>query len=159
MAKAILLCGKICAGKSAYARRLASEIGAAILSTDEIMLSLFGPDAGEMHDVYAARLEEYELEKAAQLVNDGINTILDRGFWTREARLSARRFFGARGVESELHYIDVSDEEWARRVKKRNEDVLRGETQAYYADEGLMRKCLERFEPPRGGEADVTIKQ
>jgi alpha-mannosidase len=39
--QAILLCGKLCAGKTTYARRLAPELGAVILSVDEIMLSLF----------------------------------------------------------------------------------------------------------------------
>ena len=42
MAKVIMMCGRICCGKSTYARRLRTEINAAVLSIDEIMLAVFG---------------------------------------------------------------------------------------------------------------------
>ena len=42
MGKAILICGKICSGKSTYAARLKKETNAVLLSVDEIMLDLFG---------------------------------------------------------------------------------------------------------------------
>ena len=55
MAKVIMTCGKICCGKSTYARRLQAAGNAVILSIDEITLSLFPEGAGEMHDTYARR--------------------------------------------------------------------------------------------------------
>ena len=44
MAKVILLCGKICCGKSSYAGRIRKENCAAVLSVDEIMLLLVKGD-------------------------------------------------------------------------------------------------------------------
>ena len=40
MAKVLLICGKICCGKSTYAKKLKEENNAVILSVDEIMLSI-----------------------------------------------------------------------------------------------------------------------
>ena len=47
MAKLVLICGKLCCGKTTYAKRLAKEIQAVRLSCDDIMLSLFGKDLGD----------------------------------------------------------------------------------------------------------------
>ena len=55
MARVIMICGGLCCGKSTYAEALRRERGGVILSIDGLMLSLFGPDAGEMHDEYARR--------------------------------------------------------------------------------------------------------
>lgn len=54
MAKVILLCGKIDCGKTTYAYRLIKDSCAVLLSIDEIMLALYGQDAGEKHDEYTA---------------------------------------------------------------------------------------------------------
>ena len=50
MAKIFLMCGKICSGKTTYARKLREQNKAVILSADEIMLALFGSDAGDKHE-------------------------------------------------------------------------------------------------------------
>jgi len=42
MGKVILICGKIGSGKTTYAKRLVDELGAVIITRDEIMLGLFG---------------------------------------------------------------------------------------------------------------------
>ena len=41
MAEVIMMCGRICSGKSTYAKRLSREKNAVILSVDEITLALF----------------------------------------------------------------------------------------------------------------------
>ena len=47
MAKVYMMCGRICSGKSTYAKALREMHHAVILSVDEITLALFGQDAGE----------------------------------------------------------------------------------------------------------------
>lgn len=54
-----LLCGKVCSGKSHYAKSLAAELGAITLSMDELMLSLFDERLGANHDLVAARSKAY----------------------------------------------------------------------------------------------------
>ena len=93
MAKVVMTCGRICCGKSTYARRLSAELGAAVLSVDEIMLAVFGQYAGDKHDEYVEKLKRYLLNKSAELIGSGINVILDWGFWTMDERRAAREFY------------------------------------------------------------------
>lgn len=157
MAKAILICGKICSGKSTYARRLRQETGAAVLSVDEIMIALFGLYAGEKHDEYAARTEAYLLGKSLELVAAGIGVVLDWGFWGRASRAEAKAFFTSRGVACEMHYLDVSEAVWRMRLEERNRRVKAGEASAYLVDENLARKAGSLFEAPDENEIDVWI--
>lgn len=159
MAKVIMTCGKICAGKSTYAERLRSETGAVLLSVDEITLALFGSDTGDMHDTYVERTEKYLYEKSVQIVRSGIDVILDWGFWTAKERKYAREFYKSYGISCELHFIDIDDDLWHTRIEKRNAMVEAGECSAYYVDEGLARKFAEIFEPPLDTETDVYIRQ
>ena len=157
MAKVIITCGRICAGKSTYAEKMRRELSAVVLSIDEVTLALFRQDAGDMHDTYVERAKEYLFEKSVQIIETGINVVLDWGFWTKREREYAREFYRSRGIECELHYIAVPDDEWYRRIEKRNKAVEAGECSAYFVDEGLAAKFAAIFELPAEDEADVIV--
>jgi len=159
MSKVFLMCGRICSGKSTYARKLREEHKAVILSVDEITLALFGRDVGEKHDSYVEKAEEYLYGKALEILESGINVVLDWGFWTRQERDYARDLFGSRGIEYEFFYPEISPEEWKRRVQKRDREILEGRLEAYYVDEGLMAKFEGIFEPPEPDEEITFIPQ
>lgn len=159
MAKVICLCGRLCSGKSTYAKTLRAETNAVILSTDELMLTVLGPDAGEMHDEYARRVKGFLFEKATQMVQAGVDVILDEGFWTKAERARVREFFESHDAPCEFHFLDIDDETWKARIAKRNAAITVGvQTNAYYVDEGLMKKFASRFEPPEPGEIDLWVK-
>ena len=158
MAKAILICGKVSSGKTTYAGKLLKENYTVLLSVDEITLALFGQHAGEKHDDYVERTQNYLFEKSLRLIKNGISVILDWGFWTREGRKAARAYFEERGAQSELHYVSVTDEVWRGNIERRNELVLRGKTGAYFVDEGLLKKLESRFEEPVSGEAEIVFE-
>lgn len=157
MAKVYMTCGKICSGKSTYSQKLRKEYKAVILSVDEITLALFGQDVGEKHDLYVERAENYLFEKSVEIIESGINVILDWGFWTKRERDFARKYYGDKNIECEFHYIDISDKEWARRLAKRNAAITAGELDAYYVDEGLTQKFKDMFEVPEKNEIDVWV--
>lgn len=157
MAKVILICGKICSGKTTYAHHLRRMRRAALLSMDEVMLSLLGQHTGDMHDTYAARTEEYLLHKALELLESDVDVILDWGFWRREKRVALREFFTSRGISCEFHGIDIDDQTWHARLAKRNAAVEAGEVQAYYVDDNLAAKFASRYEAPSEDEIDVWI--
>lgn len=159
MAKVYLICGKICCGKSVYAERLRIENKAVVLSVDEIMLSLFGQYAGEKHDEYTERIQNYLFEKSLEIVAVGTSVILDWGFWTKEKRTWAREFYKSKNVECELHYIDISKETWKARINKRNQSVIAGEASAYIVDSNLAAKFESRFEQPAKEEIDVWVSE
>ncbi|MDE5859965.1 MAG: ATP-binding protein [Oscillospiraceae bacterium] len=158
MPKVILICGKICCGKSTYAEKIRIENKAVLLSVDEIILAVFGQYAGEKHDEYVRNIQQYIFDKSLEIVQTGTNVILDCGFWTKGHRAYSKEFYKQRGIPFELHYIDISDEVWRQRIEKRNAIVKAGKTNAYYIDENLAKKFEEGVEPLTEDEIDVRIK-
>ena len=158
MAKVILICGKICSGKSTYAEQLRVQNHAVLLSTDEITLALFGQHCGDKHDDYVERTQNYLFNKSLELIEVGINVILDWGFWMKEERDYAREFYNSRNIAGEFHYIDISNETWQARLKKRNSEILARETSAYYVDDNLAEKFAAIFEVPDEEEIDVIYR-
>ncbi len=153
--KAILICGKIGSGKSYYAESLKLRENAVILSCDELMLTLFGTDAGEMHDEYSRRTQQYLFNKSLDILNADVTVILDWGFWLKQWRSDARSFYESRGIPCELHYIKVSDEVQQLNLKQRNAEIAVGKSDAYYVDEGLAAKASSLFEEPSDDEIDL----
>ena len=158
MTKVILVCGKICSGKSTYAEKLRIENKAVLLSIDEIMLALFGLYVGDKHDEYVEKTEKYLFDKSLEIIENGIDVILDWGLWTRDERRYAKEFYSTRGIEHEIHYLNISDETWKARLDKRNRAVLAGEIIAYPVDGNLAEKFGAIFEVPDRDEIDVWVE-
>lgn len=157
MAKVIMICGKICCGKSTYAHTLRMQHKGVILSADEIMLALLPPYLGDKHEEYVHKTQTYLFNKSVEIVESGIDVILDWGFWGADDRQRAKQFFAGHNIECELHFLSLSDEEWHGRIAKRNSAVAAGDPGAYFVDENLAEKCLSRFEAPRPEEVDLWI--
>lgn len=155
MAEVICICGKICCGKTTYAKRLCREKKAVLLSVDEEMLGIFGKDAGEKHDEYTAKIKRLLLEKSLDLWDAGVSVVLDWGFWQKKDRADTKAFYQARGVPCFFHFLDVPDKIWRARIETRNRAVREGKIIAYEVDEGLAAKFLSRFETPEKDEIDV----
>ncbi len=158
-AKVFLLCGKICSGKSTYAEELRAEHHAVLLSVDEIMLAVFGLYAGDKHDEYTERLQNYLFAESVEIVQSGHSVILDWGFWTKQKRAAARAYYRNRGLACEFHYIDVDDKVWRERIERRNRMVSAGETEAYLIDDNLAKKFAGLFETPTADEIDVWVRR
>ena len=155
MARVIMTCGKICCGKTTYARKLEEELGAVVLSIDEVMLALFPDGAGEMHDAYALRTEQYLLSLSLKILESGTDVILDWGLWTRAQRDRLREFYRANHFQSEIHYLRIDRPEWEKRIRGRNERPA--DASCYYVDEGLLEKVESLFEEPSEDEIDLII--
>ena len=159
MAKVILICGRICCGKSTYAEQLRLQNKAGLLSIDEITLALFWQYCGDKHDEYVERTQKYLFQKSLEFIEVGLDVILDWGFWMKEEREEAKEFYQSRGIPCEMHYIDVSEECWQKRLVKRNHAVTAGEASAYYVDENVAAKFAALFEVPERNEIDVWVTQ
>ncbi len=156
MEKVILICGKICSGKTYYARHLKEKYNAVILSTDEVTYELIHNEQGEFYNVFAERVNRYLRKKAAEIVKAGANVILDWGFWTRENRREISEFLTSCDVPYEWHYIDIDDALWQRNIEERNNRILEGNGGSdFFVDEGLLGKLLCMFEAPDEDEIDI----
>lgn len=155
--KVIMTCGKVCSGKTTYANELCDKENAVILSVDELMIKLFGNDSGELHDEYVSRIKSFYLEKSIEILSCGTSVILDWGLWRYEERARLKAFYSDRGIKAEIHYIDIDDEEWNRRIDERNKKIADGKDDGYYIDDGLKKKFVSAFEAPQRDEVDVWI--
>ena len=158
MPKVIMICGKLCSGKSTYAELLRKANNAVILSVDEITLALFGQDTGEKHDEYVAKTKKYLYRKSLEIIDSNVDVSLDWGFWTKEERVRAISFYDVHRIPNELHYIDIDDGEWHKKIEKRNQDTIAHKSDAYFVDEGLAAKFESIFEKPDPSEIDRLIK-
>lgn len=159
MAQIIAICGKICSGKTWYARQLKEKEGAVLLSCDEVTWAIFDNNLGSRHDEMTGRIRAYLQQKAAELAEAGCSAILDWGFWRREDRQKLRDFCRERGIRCQFHYMDVDDSTWRRNIQERNSRVLQGQAGCnYLLDDGLMTKLQALWQPPSADEIDVWYR-
>ncbi len=159
MAEAILLCGRICSGKTTHAQRLREEKKAVVLSCDELVLSILGDELGERHDEILERVKAYLYAKSLEVLESGTDVILEWGFWSAADRKRAKEFFASHGYQSRLYYIDLSEEQWRRNIDCRNRAVSEGTAQGYMVDDGLLAKLERHFQPPAADEVDVVLRR
>lgn len=156
MGKVYLICGKICSGKSYYAKSLKEKHNAVILSTDEATYDLIANEQGEFYNIFAQRVNGYLKKKAVEICKAGANVILDWGFWTKDNRIDISSYLQSCDISYEWHYIDVDDDTWNRNIEERNKRIEEGNGGSdFYVDEGLLNKLLSMFEVPDKAEMDV----
>lgn len=155
MAKVVLVCGKICSGKSYYASNLKNDINAVVFSCDEFVRDIFPYDLGEQHDEIISRVKLYLHKKTSEAVKAGTNVILEFGFWSSKERKKVSGFYTNMNVPFEWHYIDISDDDWMKNITERNKLVNEGLSKEYYLDDGLTNKFVSLFEKPSKQEMTV----
>lgn len=153
MAKAVLLCGKICCGKSTYAKSLGNHY--VTLSCDDLMLALFDEQLGERHQEVTEKTKRYLLSLGEKILAAGTDIILDWGFWKKEERLAVRERLESAGFLTELIYLELTEEEWLRRIAKRNQTR---EENSYYVDDNMIALFGSLFEAPSKEEHPTVIR-
>ena len=159
MGKVILICGKICSGKSYYANQLKNKLNAVIISPDEATYELINNEQGEFYNIFSEKLNKYLTRKVGEIAEAGANVIFERGFWSSKDRKAIRDYYNENNVECEIHYVCVDDETWKQNIEERNKKVLEGKGGSdFYLDEGLMKKLETSWEEPTEEEYDVIYK-
>ena len=159
MGKVILVCGKICSGKSYYSRAIKESLNAVIVSPDEATYELINNEQGEFYNEFSERLNKYLTKKVGEIAKAGANVIYERGLWSKKDRKEIREYYKNKGIDSEIHYVFVDDETWKQNIAERNQKVLDGNTGSdFYLNEGLMKKLEDKWEEPTKDEIDVIYK-
>lgn len=124
MIKVYFVCGFIGSGKTTYSKELADKHGAFRFSIDEWMIPLYGEHMDrEVFDCRLTTLQGLFKESALQLFSLGIPVIFDFGFWSKADRDSFTSWASGIGVESEIHYLDVSFDTCKQRAFARNSEL------------------------------------
>jgi len=160
MPKIILLCGKICSGKSRYAASIKTDTSV-ILSCDELMLQLFDECLGEEHHKQIlGKCQKYLYDLAEQIAGAGADVILDFGFWSKEQRQEIRDRFRDKGFDTELHYIKVDRQVWLQQIDDRNNAARSGAPgRIYFVDDNMKRLFDAAFEEPSAEETDILVRR
>jgi predicted kinase len=117
-----LLCGKVAAGKSTLARRLAKRPATLLISEDHWTSNLFA-EALQTIDDYgrlSARLRAAMAPHIIDILRLGISVVLDFPANTVRVRRWMRSLIDAAGMAHELHFLDVPDSICKARLRQRH---------------------------------------
>ena len=152
MATLHLMVGLPCSGKTTLAQKLEHELSALRLTPDEWHIPLFGQDAAEPeHDARHSLIEALLWNIASRALELGTNVILDFGFWAREEREDFRLRAKQLGASSEIHFLDVSEDELMRRLEKRN---VHPSQECFLIAKETMKPWIASFQKPTPDELE-----
>ena len=142
--------GLPCSGKTTLARKLELERSALRLTPDEWHVRLFGQDAeAPEHNARHDLIEAMLWDVASRLLGLGTNVILDFGFWAREEREDFRARAKQMGASSEVHFLDVPEDELMRRLTARNAQLAPG---TFRIPAEMMTSWIALFQKPTPDE-------
>jgi predicted kinase len=145
-----LLCGKVAAGKSTLARRLAARPATLLISQDHWMSNLF-PDENRTIDDFvrlSARLRAAMGPHIVDILQQDVSVVLDFPANTVRYRDWMRSLITQAKVAHELHLLDVPDTICKQRLRQRNADGKH----PYQVSEATYDLFTSYFVPPRPDE-------
>lgn len=117
-----LLCGKIAAGKSTLAAKLAARPNTVRISEDHWNANLFADELKTLEDYsrLSRRLRNAMGPHVVALLKAGVSVVLDFPANTPLTRGWMRGIVDEAGVAHELHFLDLPDEVCKQRLRERN---------------------------------------
>ncbi|MDN3237990.1 ATP-binding protein [Pseudomonas sp. WAC2] len=151
-----LMCGKMGAGKSTFAKSLAESSGAALLSEDDLLRGLY---PGEVTDLgsymtLSSRIKNALAGHICALLRQGMSVVLDFPGNTVNQRAWFRELIESSGAHHQLHYLDVSDETCRRQLRERR-SINGGDP---LQDDATFNALLAYFAPPTPEEQFNVVR-
>ncbi len=148
----IFFCGKMGAGKSTAAARMAEESGAILLSEDTWLAALYPDEIAGLPDYlkYSARLKGLLTGHVRSLLLSGQSVVMDFPGNTRKQRAWFREIVEQDGIPHRLIYLNVPDTVCLERIAKRRTEQP---DRAAFDSEEVFHHITSFFEPPTEDEA------
>ena len=144
-------CGKMAAGKSTLAEKLATENNAILLIEDMWLAGLY-PD--EITDIpgyikYASRLHDVLADHIIAILKHKVSVVLDFPANTVNQRNWFRKLYESAGVTHTLHYVDVGDDVCKKQLEQRSKNKPAGSAFTTAEEFDYITKY---FQPPSTAE-------
>jgi predicted kinase len=152
-----VICGFIGAGKTTFARKLEEKTGAVRITKDEWSIRLIGNDPTiDGYEEWDTKIIELSRDVAFQLVEKGIDVIIDEGFWAKEQRVELRRRIEVIGAKEVLYYLETSIETIRERVVRRNNNLTED---SFKISREMLDNYLKYWQPPSEEEDYVLASE
>lgn len=150
-----MICGKIAAGKSTLAARLAAAPATVLVSEDYWMSRLYEEEVKTVADYVrlSARLRKAMGGHLASLLRAGVSVVLDFPANTIANRQWMRTIFEEAGTAHRLHVLDLPDEICRARLHRRNASG----THEYVVSDAEFDAITRYFQPPTAEEGFETV--
>ena len=150
-----LICGKIAAGKSTLAKKLAARPLTVLIGEDHWNSTLFPDEIRTIEDYgrYSNRLRRAMAPHVVALLKAGVSVVLDFQANTIAVRQWMRTLIDESGAAHELHFLDLPDETCRQRLRARN---AAGE-HPYQASDAEFDLFTKYFVPPTADEGFNVI--
>lgn len=150
-----LICGKIAAGKSTLAKRLAARPLTILISEDHWNSTLFPEELKTIEDYsrYSSRVRRAMGPHVVSLLKAGVSVVLDFQANTLAVRRWMRTLIDDSAATHELHFLDIPDETCKRRLRERN---AAGD-HPYHATDAEYELFTSYFVPPTSEEGFNVI--
>jgi len=151
-----LICGKIAAGKSTLAAKLAAAPATILVSEDKWLASLYRREMTTVADYieYSGRLRDAIGPHVESVLRIGASVVLDFPANTLKQRLWMRGILERSGAHHELHFLDVPDHICKLRLSERNA----AGSHAFAASEAEFEHMTSYFMPPSDHEEFNVIR-
>jgi predicted kinase len=153
-----LVCGKMAAGKSTFARALARTHKAVLLEEDHFLDALF---PGEIHAIadyakYSGLVRAALSDHIVSLLRGGMSVVLDFPANTTHQRRWFRQLIDRAETAHELHFLDVTDDVCKARLKERSRSLPPGSP---FTTDAEFEAVTRYFQPPSPEEGfNVVVR-
>lgn len=149
-------CGKMGAGKSTYAKKLAGEINAVFLSEDEWLSAVYPEEIKTFDDYikYSSRLKPLLKGHVKSILLSGISVVMDFPGNTKKQRSWFKEIFSENLIPHKLIYLKATDEICLKRLAIRRKQLPE---RARFDTEEVFYQITRYFQAPADDE-EFTIK-
>jgi len=151
-----MICGKVAAGKSTLAARLADAPMTILISEDHWTSRLYKEEMKTVADYarYSRRLRDAMGPHVEALLKAGLSVVLDFPANTPANRQWMRGLFETAGAAHCLHFLEVSDDVCKQRLRQRNAVGVH----EFAVSDAEFDEITSYFVPPAAAEGfDVTV--
>ena len=143
--------GKMGAGKTTYAKKLAKDKNALYLSEDDWLSALYPDEINNFNDYisYSLRLKPMIKDHIIKLLNLGVSIVMDFPGNTVKQRKWLLSIANDANVDHELLYLKASDETCLKHLEKRRKEL---KNRNQFDTKEVFKAVTKYFEEPKQTE-------